>query len=194
MGEPVLRRITPFAVIAALLCSAPASAGTAAAGLSAALQRVTDSYLSSRSKAEHISAVSLSVSLPGAASDLNIVSGTASYGGGAPVTPTTLFQIGSNTKAFTAAALLELEKQGKLTIDQTVGDWLPQYPAWSKVTIRRLLDMTSGIPGYDNVASMGHAESTIHRHWTPAMLVGFVDPAFTKIHRLGGMDPRYDDA
>ncbi|MBD9372366.1 beta-lactamase family protein [Rhizobium sp. ARZ01] len=56
--------------------------------------------------------------------------------------------MGSTSKSFAAAVLLKLEAQGLLSIDDTVGKWLPQYPAWGNVSIRRLLDMTSGIPNY----------------------------------------------
>nr|WP_281414433.1 serine hydrolase domain-containing protein [Rhizobium sp. ARZ01] len=65
-----------------------------------------------------------------------------------PVDQNTLFAMGSTSKSFAAAVLLKLEAQGLLSIDDTVGKWLPQYPAWGNVSIRRLLDMTSGIPNY----------------------------------------------
>ena len=60
----------------------------------------------------------------------------------------TKFNLGSINKSFTRAAILQLEKQGKLRLDDRIGKFLPDYPnreAAEKVTIRHLLDMTSGI-------------------------------------------------
>lgn len=59
-----------------------------------------------------------------------------------------LFQIGSITKSFTSAILLQLVGEGKLSLDDKLGKWLPQYSNWQDVTIRELLNMTSGIPNY----------------------------------------------
>jgi D-alanyl-D-alanine carboxypeptidase len=144
------------------------------------LQATIDAYLRKRAKPEHISAVSLSISFPARTENLNVVTGRTSLRpDGVPITPESLFQIGSITKSFTAAAILQLEAEGALSIDQTVGYWLPQYPAWRDVTIRRLLNMTSNIYGYDNVPAMMRAEvATIHRRWTPPILIGMVDPTY----------------
>jgi D-alanyl-D-alanine carboxypeptidase len=93
------------------------------------------------------------------------------------VPPDSLWQIGSNTKAFTTTIVLQLEAEGKLSIGQTVGRWLPQYPAWKHVTIRRLLNMTSGIPTYDSVPNMlrDYAKNP-RRDFTIAQLIAYVYP------------------
>src|SRR5690606_40073997 len=68
----------------------------------------------------------------------------------------TIFAMGSTSKSFAAAVILKLEAAGELTLDDTVGDWLPQYPAWGDVSIRRLLNMTSGIPNYSETEFLSH--------------------------------------
>jgi D-alanyl-D-alanine carboxypeptidase len=174
------RRVIRFCafLLASAWLVAPVAAATSDSSVRASLQRDLDQYLSARSTIEHVSAISLSISLHGRPKNINLTAGRTRYGGGgAPVTPSNLWQIGSNTKAFTAATILQLEAEGKLTIDQTVGRWLPQYPAWKHVTIRRLLDMTSGIPGYNLVPAMltAYAKNP-KRNFTIAELVAYVYP------------------
>ncbi len=62
--------------------------------------------------------------------------------------PSTVYRVGSITKQFTAAAVLQLVEQGRLALADTLGRFLPQYPRWGHVTIRQLLSHTSGIPTY----------------------------------------------
>ena len=95
-----------------------------------------------------------------------------------PIGPDTLFQIGSNTKEFTSALILKLEAAGELRIDDTIGRWLPQYPAWKDVTIRSLLQMTSPIPNYSETVAIGEIQVADLQHQFSANdLIGFVDPA-----------------
>jgi D-alanyl-D-alanine carboxypeptidase len=165
-------------LLAGVWLVAPAAADTSDAALRVALQHDLDQYLASRAKIEHISAISLSVSLHDSPENINLTAGKTGFGANAPpVTPGNLWQIGSNTKAFTAAIILQLEAEGRLTIDQRLGQWLPQYPAWKNVTIRRLLDMTSGIPTYNHVPAMLEAYAkNPKRNFTAAELIAYVYP------------------
>jgi D-alanyl-D-alanine carboxypeptidase len=176
-----MKALASLVLAVVLLGAAPsAKAMPSNAALRPQLQAALDNYLRTRAKPEHISAVSLSVSFPARTENLNVVAGRTAIGpGGVAITPESLFQIGSITKSFTAATILQLEAEGALSIDQTVGRWLPQYPAWRYVSIRRLLNMTSGIYGYDNVPTVMQQEvKSIHRRWTPAVLIGTVDPTY----------------
>jgi D-alanyl-D-alanine carboxypeptidase len=171
-------RFALFVITCAWLLAAAPPSPTPSSNLQAALQRDLNEYLAARAKPEHISAISLSVSLHGAQKTIDVTAGTTQFGGkGASITPWTLWQIGSNTKAFTAAAILQLEAEGRLNIDETLGRWLPEYPAWKSVTIRRLLNMTSGIPGYDFSSAMLKAYAkNPQRSFTLKELVAYAYP------------------
>ncbi len=65
-----------------------------------------------------------------------------------PVTPQTQFRIGSITKQFTAAAILKLQEQGKLSISDKLSKFLPGFPRGDQVTLHHLLTHTSGIHSY----------------------------------------------
>ena len=66
-----------------------------------------------------------------------------------PVTPDTVFEIGSVTKQFTAAAILLLAQGGKLNPDDRISRYLSTTPeAWRNITIRHLLTHTSGLKSY----------------------------------------------
>jgi D-alanyl-D-alanine carboxypeptidase len=141
-----------------------------------ALYKDLQDYLDDRAKIEHISTLSLTVSFRTGPS-FNLAVGMTQYGGGKPVTPSNLFQIGSNTKAFTSAIVLRLEEAGVLSIGDTVGRWLPQYPAWSKITIRQLLNMTSRIPTYDQTPrQIADYDNDPYVKSTPSELVAYIYP------------------
>lgn len=68
------------------------------------------------------------------------------------VTPQTSFRIGSTSKAMTATVLARLVAAGTLSLDDSVAmHWPnPLNPNWAKLTIRRLMSHTAGLPGYEN--------------------------------------------
>jgi len=64
-------------------------------------------------------------------------------------TPDTAFRLGSITKQFTAAAILKLAEQGKLSVDDPIAKYYAAAPtAWAPITLKHLLTHTSGIPSY----------------------------------------------
>jgi len=66
-----------------------------------------------------------------------------------PMTPQTVFRIGSTTKTFTATAILQLAEKGALKLDDPISQYVAATPAaWSAITLRNLLNHTSGIPDF----------------------------------------------
>ena len=69
-----------------------------------------------------------------------------------PATPETVYRIGSVTKQFTSAAIMKLIEQGKLTLDDTLQKFFPNFPTQgNRVTVRHLLNHTSGIKSYTSL-------------------------------------------
>ncbi len=65
-----------------------------------------------------------------------------------PNVPESKFRIGSVTKQFTAACILQLAEAGKLSLDDKLGKYFPGFPKGDSVTIHMLLNHTSGVPSY----------------------------------------------
>ena len=69
-----------------------------------------------------------------------------------PATPRSVFRIGSLTKQFTAAAVMQLVEEGRIALDDTIQRFLPSYQTHGHhVAIRHLLTHTSGIPSYTSL-------------------------------------------
>lgn len=66
----------------------------------------------------------------------------------AVVQPDTKFRIGSITKQFTAAAILKLQEQGKISVNDKLSKFVPDFPRGNEVTIHHLLTHTSGIHNF----------------------------------------------
>ncbi len=63
-----------------------------------------------------------------------------------PNSPEIVFRLGSLTKQFTAAAILQLQDQGRLNVNDTLYKYLPDAPHAGEVTLGQLLSHSSGIP------------------------------------------------
>jgi CubicO group peptidase (beta-lactamase class C family) len=84
--------------------------------------------------------------------------GLADLDSGSVATPTTNYRLASVTKQFTAASILLLAQDGKLSLDDPVKRWLPSLPAAADtVTLRQLLSHTSGLVDYEEYVPQGFA-------------------------------------
>ncbi len=99
---------------------------------------------------------------------------------GVPVVPEMRFGIGSNTKLFTAVVLLKLQEQGVLSLDDSLGAWLPNFQyVDSNVSIRQLLTHQSGIFDFLNDNPVIWTDSIWvdqNRFWTPQELLATIGP------------------
>jgi D-alanyl-D-alanine carboxypeptidase len=85
--------------------------------------------------------------------------------------------IGSVTKTFVAATVLALVSDGRLDLESQVGDLLPPYPGVpGSVTVRQLLDHTSGIADVFNPITSAALEAEPDRAWTARRLFATVEP------------------
>ncbi len=75
-------------------------------------------------------------------------SGVTTLQGKTHVTADSLYGVGSISKTFVAATILQLQEEGKLKLSDPLGDYLPQYPRWKSITLQQVLNMTGGIPNF----------------------------------------------
>jgi D-alanyl-D-alanine carboxypeptidase len=105
--------------------------------------------------------------------------GLADVANGRPAAIEDHFRIGSISKTFGAAIILQLIDEGLLALDDTVADADPalaeRFPGVADITIRDLLGMTSGIPDYMNVPDAAVAALTQKpdTQWDPKQLIGY---------------------
>ena len=95
--------------------------------------------------------------------------GAASIELATPLSPGQVFRLGSITKQFAAAAVLKLAEDGKLSLDDPLSKFVPGYPGGDKVSVRMLLNHTSGIRSYTDMP--GVMDGPIQKTVTTAQLI-----------------------
>ncbi len=92
-----------------------------------------------------------------------------------PMTTGTAVALASVSKTFTAAVVLQLVDEGKLSLDESVAPLLPEYDLDKRITLRMLLDHTSGLPDYFlNVKIDRALQSAKNATWTPDEAFAYV--------------------
>lgn len=104
--------------------------------------------------------------------NIQILSGHNKMKTGQPLTSDMLFGVGSITKTFVSITILKLEEEGKLKLSDKVGKYFPEYRKWRNVTIKQLLNMTSGIPNAThNKTVLKNMMTKVQPGYTPEKLI-----------------------
>jgi D-alanyl-D-alanine carboxypeptidase len=144
----------------------PAQTPIPAAALQARLNAIRVQY--------HVPGVSATIIWPDGRSWTR-VNGWADVKQHVPVAPTTAFSVGSVSKTFLAALVLQLADEGRLSLDDPVLRWLPTVAVPADATIRELLDHTSGLYDFFSNPAIDTALLANRRQaWTPARALGYM--------------------
>ncbi|HEV2853147.1 MAG TPA: serine hydrolase [Thermoanaerobaculia bacterium] len=140
-------RISGAAAALLLVLAVSSHAATAAPAATSDLAAYADKVLSEAYPADQPGAAAIVIQ------DGKVVLrkgyGMANLELGVPVSPDMVFELGSITKQFTAAAILLLQERGQLRVEDDITKYLADYPTHGEtVTIEHLLTHTSGIPSY----------------------------------------------
>ncbi len=151
-------------------CSQPGSAGS----VESALDETVIQIRSSQGK-------SWGITFPGVAAAIadpqdsgrgpRAVSGSSNPPGDTELTRADRFHIGSVTKTFTAALIMQLDQSGELSLSDPISNWI-RYPGGSNITVEMLLAHTSGIPDFTELP-----ESRRRRADTPERSIALVSKA-----------------
>jgi len=160
------------ALIAADTQSAPAASPTAdTAGPSLALdEEAITSQFEELAEGLMLPGAALLIRTP--AGEVTATYGTTELGGETPVTLEDHVRVGSNTKTWTATAILQLVQEGKIALDDPVSVYRPDVPNGDNITIEELLNMTSGLFNYTETYYLNYEMDTDpQKVWNPEELV-----------------------
>ena len=91
---------------------------------------------------------------------------------GVPATTDMHFRNGAVAISYVATVALQLAEEGVIGLDDTIDRWLPELPLADEVTVRMLMDMTSGYPDYvEDEGFLDALQDDPFRAWTPEELI-----------------------
>ena len=128
-----------MAVMAALICTISILCTATAGKADSIHEKELESYIIEEMSAADIPGMGISIV-------------SAAYG--AAQETDSDYVLGSLSKSFTAAAIMHLQEEEELSLEDTVSDYLPEYSAVSDVTISQLLHQTSGISSEERMSNL----------------------------------------
>lgn len=141
------------------------------------LNKILADHFQKYKEKEYFSGITLSTFVP-KESIKNYYIGLVSHDADSkPIDQNTLFEIGSITKSFTAAVLLQLDDAKKVSMQDAIGQWFPEYSNWGDIKVCQLLNMTSGLPNYSDSPLWNAKEFNDPTHvWSNKELIDYAYP------------------
>jgi len=99
--------------------------------------------------------------------------GLADIEAGTPMTTDMYWPLRSVTKSYTVTLLLQLVDEGKISLDDTIDQWVPDVPNGDRITLRQLADMSSGAPEYTTQAWIEDYVADPERAFTTEELIAY---------------------
>lgn len=142
--RPILRAAKSMHAMLVILLTLIGAEGAMAQGdLEGRLSMLLDQWRTERG----ITGATMAVAAPDNGV-FELASGLAVVESDTAMTPDHRFLISSMTKSFVAAVVLQLVDEGELALDDNLDRWVPEAPNAASITIRQLLNHTSGVPDY----------------------------------------------
>ncbi|MDF2443410.1 MAG: D-alanyl-D-alanine carboxypeptidase [Subtercola sp.] len=169
------------ALLALSACASPngPSNGTPSAASGPAYAAALKTQLADVMKENAIPGVVVLIKSP-TKGDWSQTFGTAKLGSDVAMSLDDHLRIGSNTKTMTGTVILQLEQEGKLSLDDPISKYRPDVPNGSNITIAQLAEMRSGLFSYTSDAGFNATlDSDPQKAWTPDELlsIAFSHPA-----------------
>ena len=124
--------------------------------------------------------------------------GAANLDDGSPLQPSTPVRLGSVSKAFTAMAIVILEERDELDYDSPVTEWVPELARFDGITVRHLLNHTSGLPDYyddsplEEIATAADRGTPLQNAEASSVYETWGEPVFSPGDRFEYSNPGYE--
>lgn len=167
---PALRLI-PMAVVLCAMCLLLSACAGKKTHEADSVRSIVVNLAAKQAADPDVPGLSVAVLRRGQDTPITAAFGNASLENPTPVTTASLFKIGSVTKVFTATLIHRLIEEGKLSYDTPISQFFPTYPNGKAITVRNLLEHTSGIP---EMLALPAVQQNLARYWSPEDLIGMV--------------------
>jgi CubicO group peptidase (beta-lactamase class C family) len=146
--------LLPFLIATALALSGCGGTGAPSSQQSALLGSTVDAVVQAAMQQQGVPGMAVALAKNGTMLYVRAY-GVSDLSTGQATQPSDIFEIGSITKQFTAALIMQLQQQGKLHVNDSIALYLPEYNFPSAITLRMMLTHTSGLADFTNFPQLG---------------------------------------